>query len=109
MIIAVSITHARCFSLMVQSIFSAADHQHRLHVKAERFRELTFQPPFRYFLGTRLRLQHSSDSRGITHLWVILYTPFVQGKWFMPDVSVGEQDELHSTDSRGITHPWVIW
>jgi hypothetical protein len=26
----------------------------------------------------------------------------------VPDVSVGEQDELHSTDSRAITHPWVI-
>ncbi len=26
----------------------------------------------------------------------------------VPDVSVGEQDELHSSDSRGIIHPWVI-
>jgi hypothetical protein len=26
----------------------------------------------------------------------------------VPDVRVGEQDELHSTASRGITHPWLI-
>jgi hypothetical protein len=26
----------------------------------------------------------------------------------VPDVSVGEQDELHSTYIMGITHPWLI-
>ncbi len=46
MLIAVSITHARFFSLVVQSNFSAIDHQRWLHVKAERFGELTFMPPF---------------------------------------------------------------